>query len=69
MPISASHYLLFLEECADILLENICPFGMAMFFNHIVESLDRFLKQTFNMHTTRGGGMQKATRTANCGRS
>ena len=43
-PRSASHYLLFLEEDADRLLDDIWSFGLAMFSNDIVESLNRFLK-------------------------
>ena len=68
-PRSASHYLLFLEEDADRVLDNIWPFGLAMFSNDIVESLNRFLKQAFNEHSARGGGRQTATGTARCGRS
>ena len=67
-PGSASHYLLFLEEDADRLLEDIWPFGMAMFSNDIVESLNRFLKQAFNEHNARGGDKQKATGQSACGR-
>ena len=43
-PGSASHYLLFLEEDANRLLD-IWPFDMAMFSNDIVESPNGFLKQ------------------------
>ena len=43
-PRFACQYLLFLEEDADRLLEDIWPFGMAMFSGDIVESLNRFLK-------------------------
>ena len=60
-PGSVSHYLLFLEEDAHRLLEDIWPFGMAMFSNDILESQDRFLKQAFNEHSAQGGGKQKAT--------
>ena len=56
-----SHYLLFLEEDADRLLEDIWPFGMAMFSNHIVQSLNRFLTHAFSEHSAWGGGKQKAT--------
>ena len=57
-PRSASHYLLFLKEDADRVLDDIWPFGLAMFSNDIVESLNRFLKQAFNEHSARGGGRQ-----------
>ena len=68
-PRSASHYLLFLEEDADRVLDDIWPFGLAMFSNDIVESLNRFLKQAFNEHSAPGGGRQTATGTASYGRS
>ena len=68
-PRSASHYILFLEEDADRVLDDIWPFGLAMFSNDIVESLNRFLKQAFNEHSARGGGRQTATGTASYGRS
>ena len=68
-PRSASHYLLFLDEDADHVLDDIWPFGLAMFSNDIVQSLNRFLKQAFNEHSARGGGRQTATGTASCGRS
>ena len=68
-PRSASHYLLFLEEDVDRVLDDIWPFGLAMFSNDIVESLNRCLKQAFNEHSAWGGGRQTATRTASRGRS
>ena len=43
-PGSASHYLFFLEEDVDRLLEDIWHFGMAMLFNYVVESPNGFLK-------------------------
>ena len=66
-PRSACHYLPFLEEDADRLLDDIWPFGMAMFSNDIVGSQKRFLKQAFNEHSARGGGKQKATGQSACG--
>ena len=68
-PESASHYLLFMEEDAYCVLDDSWPFGLAMFSNDIVESLNRFLKQAFNAHSARGGGRQTATGTAGCCRS
>ena len=67
-PGSPSHYLTFLEEDGDHLLQDIWPFGMAMFSNDIAESLDGFLKQAFNEHSAWGGGKQKATGQSACGR-
>ena len=51
----------FLEEDADRLLEDMWPFGMAVFSNVIVESLNRFPKQAFNEHGANGRGKGKAT--------
>ena len=67
-PESPSHYLLFSEEDATPLLEDIWPFGMAMFSKSIVESLNRFLKEAFNEHSAQGGGKQKASGQNACGR-
>ena len=39
--------------------EDTWPFGMAIFPNNIVEILNRFLKQAFDVHTAWGGGQQK----------
>ena len=60
-PGFVSYYLRCLEEDADRLLEDMWRFGMAMFSDDIVESMIRFLKQTFSKHSARGGGKQKAT--------
>ena len=68
-PRSASHYLLFLEEDADRVLDDIWPFGLAMFSNDIVQSINRFLKHAFNEHSARGAGRQTPTGTASCCRS
>ena len=51
-----SHCLLFLEEDANRLLQDIWPFSMAVFSNDIVQSLNRFLKQGFDEHSARGSG-------------
>ena len=67
-PRSESHYLLFLEEDANRLLEDIWPFSRAIFSNNIVESRNKLLKRAFNEHSARGGGKQKATGQSACGR-
>ena len=38
------------------MLQNIKPFGLAMFFGDISESINRFLKHGHNEHINRGGG-------------
>ena len=38
------------------MLQNIKPFGPAMFSGHISESINRFLKHGHNEHSNRGGG-------------
>ena len=58
-PRSAPHYLLFLEEDADRVLDDIWPLGLAMSSNDIVESLTRFVKQAFNEHSARGSGRKR----------
>ena len=55
-------------ERGSRLLEDIWPFGMAMFSNNIVEIQKRFLKQAFNEHNAPGGGKQNATGQTACGR-
>ena len=67
-PRSASYYIFFLEEDANRLLEYIWPISMIMFSNNMVESLNKFLKETFNKHSARGSGKQKATEQSACGR-
>ena len=66
-PGFASQYLLFLEEDAHSLLEDIQPFGMAMFSNDIVERWNRFLKYAFYKLSARGAGKQKAIGQSACG--
>ena len=55
-PTSGSQYLLFLEHDCEQLLEDIYPYGMAMFSGDVVEGFNRLLKQAFNDHSNRGGG-------------
>ena len=52
----ASWYVLSLEHDVDIILQNIKPFGLAMFSGDISESINRFVKQGRNEHSNRGGG-------------
>ena len=53
---TASWYLLSLEQDVDTMLQNIKPFGLAMFSGDISESINRFLKHGHNEHNNRGGG-------------
>ena len=53
---TASWYLLSLEHDVDTMLQNIKPFGLAMFSGDISESINRFLKHGHNEHSNRGGG-------------
>ena len=54
---TTSWYLLSLEHDADTMLQNIKPFGLAMFSGDISESINRFLKHGHNEHNNRGGGV------------
>ena len=38
------------------MLQNIRPFGLAMFSGEISQSINRYLKQGHNEHSSRGGG-------------
>ena len=40
------------------MLQNIKPFGLAMFSGDILESINRFLKHGHKEHSNRGGGGQ-----------
>ena len=51
---TASWYLLSLEQGVDTMLQNIKPFGLAMFSGDISESINRFLKHGHNEHSNRG---------------
>ena len=54
---TASWYLLSLEQEVDTMLQNIKPFGLAMFPGDISESINPFLKHGHNEHSNwRGGG-------------
>ena len=55
---TASWYLLSLEHDVyiDTMLQNIKPFGLAMFSGDISESIKPFLKHGHNEHSNRGGG-------------
>ena len=53
---TASWYLLSLEHDVDTMLQNIQPFGLAVFLGDISEGINRFLKHGHNEHGNRGGG-------------
>ena len=53
---TASWYLPSLEHAVNTMLQNIKPFGLAMFSGDISESINRFLKHSHNEHNNRGGG-------------
>ena len=53
---TASWYLLILEHDVDAMLQNIKPFGLAIFLADISESINRFLKHGHHEHSNRGGG-------------
>ena len=59
---SASHYLLFLEEDCDTMLESAgaCGVGLAAVSEDVVESTNYILKKGYNMHSSRGGGAGKS---------
>ena len=56
---TASWYLLSLEQDVDTMLQNIKPFGLAMFSGDISESINRFLKHGHNEHSNRGAMRQR----------
>ena len=53
---TSSGYLQSLEHDVDTMLQNIKPFGLAMFSGDISESINRFVKHGHNEHSNRGGG-------------
>ena len=53
---TASWYLLSLEHDVDAMLQNIKPFGLAMFLGDILESINGFLQHGHSEHNNRGGG-------------
>ena len=54
-------YLLMLSQDFDRLLPHLYPFGMAMFCQDVVESLNRLLKLAYTEHSAHGGGHPTAT--------
>ena len=59
---SGSHYLLFLEEDCDAMLESAdaCGVGLAVVSGDVVESTNYILKKGYNGHSARGGGAGKS---------
>ena len=59
---SGSHYLLFLEEDCDAMLESAdaCGVGLAAVSGDFVESTHCILKKGYNGHSSRGGGAGKS---------
>ena len=55
-PGKAGHYISLLNHDFDLLMARIFPFGLAMFCNDVIESLNRFFKLAYNEHSNRGGG-------------
>ena len=55
-----SWYLLSLGHDVDTMLQNIKPFGLAMFSGDISESINRFLKHGHNEHSNRREGGEGA---------
>ena len=59
---SGSHYLLFLEEDCDTMLEgaDACGVGLAAASGDVVESTNSILKKGYNGHSCRGGSAGKS---------
>ena len=59
---SGSHYLLFLEEDCDAMLEgaHACGVGLAAVSWDVVESVNYILKKGYNGHSARGEGASKS---------
>ena len=59
---SGSHYLLFLEEDCDAMLERVdaCGVALAALSQDVVESVNYILKKGYNGHSARGGGAGKS---------
>ena len=57
-----SHYLLFLEEDCDTMLESAdaCGSGLAAVSGDVVESTNYILKKGYNGHSARSGGAGKS---------
>ena len=59
---SGSHYLLFLEEDYDAMLESAdaCGVGLGAMSRDVVESTNYILKEGYNGHSSRDGGAGKS---------
>ena len=55
-PGKGGHYISLLKHDFDLLMHHIYPFGLALFCNDVIESLNRFLKLAYTEHSSRGGG-------------
>lgn len=55
-PGKGGHYISLLLCDFDRLMRHIYPFGLALFCNDVIESLNRFLKLAYTEHSNRGGG-------------
>jgi hypothetical protein len=56
-PGKGGHYISLLKCDFDLLMRHIYPFGLALFCNDVIESLNRFLKLAYTEHSSRGGGV------------
>ena len=69
-PGKGGHYISLLKHDFDLLMHHIYPFGLALFCNDVIESLNRFLKLAYTEHSSRGGGghwrMTALTRKRGC---
>ena len=59
---SGLHYLLFLKEDCDAMLESAdaCGVGLAAVYGDVVKSVNYILKKGYNGHSARGGGAGKS---------
>ena len=59
---SGSHYLLFLKEDCDTMLESVdaCEVGLASILGDVVESTNYILRKGYNGRSSRGGGAGKS---------
>ena len=57
-----SHYLLFLEDNCDRMLQNAdaCGVGLAAVSGDVVDRTNYILKKRYNGHSSRGGGVGKS---------
>ena len=58
-PGKGGHYISLLLCDFDRLMCHIYPFGLALFCNDVIESLNRFLKLAYTEHSNRGGGHRR----------